>query len=402
MLHTFTLVGGTFKRSDTEVDRGMAPIEGRPSKMERQESRESLLLVDADPHERTAVDAALRREGRSVHTVRTVAEAVERYKSEPPAVVVATGPLDEEQACRLVHDLCAVDAEAVIVVACPEPSVEFAVTLMKEGAFHVLTEPASPEKLDLVVTRALEQRRLKRGHQDLQNRLDLNERLAMIGRLASGVAHELNNPLDGVRRYVRIVQDGLESGEDDLRDYLDHAMSGLSRMAGIVRQLLTFSRNVVMENERESLRTMLEEVVRTLAPSGSAAPLIGLHNPYVDISVTRALFQVFVNLLRNALDAVEEKAARGRVEITVQCEGDEVRIIFSDNGTGIAEEDLQRVFEPFFTTKEVGRGTGLGLPISARIVERCGGTMRVQSEPGEGTTFVVTLPADISAGVPAL
>ena len=372
--------------------------------MEHQESRESLLLVDADPHKRTAVDAALRSGGLRVDTVATVEEAVERYKSEPPAVVVATSPLNEEQACRLIHDLRDLDAEAMIVVACPESSVEFAVTLMKEGAFHVLTEPASPEKLGLIVTRALEQRRLKRGHQDLQTRLDLNERLAMIGRLASGVAHELNNPLDGVRRYVRIVQDGLQAGEDDLHDYLDHAMSGLSRMAGIVRQLLTFSRNVVMENERESLRTMLEEVVRTLAPSGSAAPRIELENPYLDITVPRALFQVFVNLLRNALDAVEEEHARGRVEITVQREGDEVRIVFSDNGTGIAEKDLPRVFEPFFTTKEVGRGTGLGLPISVRIVERCGGTMRVQSEPGDGTTFVVTLPADISAGVqgPAL
>ncbi|MFQ5845156.1 MAG: sensor histidine kinase, partial [Planctomycetota bacterium] len=271
-------------------------------------------------------------------------------------------------------------------------------------AFHVLTSPEAREQMGVVVQRALEYSRLRRGNRDLRTRLDLNERLAMIGRLASGVAHELNNPLDGVRRYVRLVQEGLETEAADLQDYLDQAMSGLSRTVGIVRQLLTFSRNVVLENERESLRKMLQEVVRTLAPTGSAAPVVELQNPYVDVHVPRALFQVFVNVLRNALDAVEEREARGRVPVSVERDGDRVRVLFEDNGVGIGEADLQRVFEPFFTTKEVGRGTGLGLPISARIVERCGGTIQVLSEPGRGTTFVVALPADVEAGVqgPAL
>ncbi|MHC4578327.1 MAG: sensor histidine kinase, partial [Planctomycetota bacterium] len=251
--------------------------------------------------------------------------------------------------------------------------------------------------LAVVTQKALEHLRLRRGNRHLRSQLDISEKLAMIGRLASGVAHELNNPLDGVRRYVRLTQEGLEAEKTDLNQYLDRAMSGLGRMASIVRQLLTFSRNVVIENELENLRAMLKEVVRTLAPSGSAGPTVELENPYVDIPVQRALFQVFVNLIKNALDAVESLGPRGRVRVKVTRESDVVEILVEDNGVGVKPDDLRRVFEPFFSTKEVGRGTGLGLPISARIVERCGGTIRIESVEGEGTTVYVTLPVSTGA-----
>jgi signal transduction histidine kinase len=104
------------------------------------------------------------------------------------------------------------------------------------------------------------------------------------------------------------------------------------------------------------------------------------------------MFQVFVNLVKNALDAVEARGARGRVRLDVSREGDMVEVVVEDNGVGIAEADMRRVFEPFFTTKEVGKGTGLGLPISARIVERCGGTLRLESEEGKGTRVHVAVP----------
>jgi signal transduction histidine kinase len=113
----------------------------------------------------------------------------------------------------------------------------------------------------------------------------------------------------------------------------------------------------------------------------------------------RALFQVFVNLLKNALDAVEPQGPRGRVRVRVVRQDDAVEVLVQDNGVGIPPADLRRVFEPFFTTKPVGKGTGLGLPISARIVERCGGTIRIESEPGKGTTVTVALP--LAAAAPA-
>jgi len=365
------------------------------------EKAETILVVSHAAEERERLATTLRQAGHAVRVAATAAEALDAYAKEPAAVVVADRDLPGSDGRALSNLLRARDPDAAIVVVCSGVDVEDAVALMKAGAFHVLQKPVPPEQLQVVVLKALEHGRLSHTNRRLRSQLDISEKLAMIGRLASGVAHELNNPLDGVRRYVRMTQEGLDAEKTDLSDYLGRAMSGLSRMTSIVRQLLTFSRNIVIENELENLRTMLEEVVRTLAPSGSAGATIELENPYVDIPVQRALFQVFVNLLKNSLDAVETLGPRGLVRVRVRRVADHVDIEVEDNGVGVAPEDLRRVFEPFFTTKEVGRGTGLGLPISARIVERCGGTIRFESEKGKGTLVTVTLPLRVAASAAA-
>jgi len=358
---------------------------------------ETLLVVAGREEDADTLASVLRRAGHGVRTAADIDEALESYARDPAAVVVADAagtPGVADASARLQ----ALDPDAVLVVASPAADVETTVALMRQGAFHVLDKPVDPEQLKLVVAKALEHGRLSRGNRALRDQLDISERLAMIGRLASGVAHELNNPLDGVRRYVKLTQENLDDA-DELAEYLDRAMSGLGRMASIVQQLLTFSRNVVIENEGENLRTMLEEVVRTLAPTGSRSPTVEIENPYVDVQVPRALFQVFANIVKNALHAVAGKGARGRIRVKVEHEAGELEIRVTDNGSGIEPKDLRRVFEPFFTTKEVGQGTGLGLPISARIVERCGGAVRIESEPGRGTTVFVSVPAH--AAVPA-
>ena len=158
-------------------------------------------------------------------------------------------------------------------------------------------------------------------------------------------------------------------------------MSGLwAAWPSIVRQLLTFSRNVVIENESENLRTMLDEVVRTLQPP-PAAPARSpsrWSNRYLDVAGAPGA-------LPGLREPDPERAGRRGAESgsrgsrpaqggAPRGEDDNIDIRVEDNGAGIAPDDLRRVFEPFFTTKEVGRGTGLGLPISARIVERCGGS----------------------------
>ncbi len=368
------------------------------------EKAETILVVSHAAEERDRLATVLRQAGHAVRVASTAAEALDTYARESAAVVVADRDLPGTDGRALANQLVARDPDTSIVVVCSGVDVEDTVALMKAGAFHVLQRPVPPEHLQVVVLKALEHGRLSHTNRRLRSQLDISEKLAMIGRLASGVAHELNNPLDGVRRYVRMTQEGLDAEKTELSDYLGRAMSGLSRMTSIVRQLLTFSRNIVIENELENLRTMLEEVVRTLAPSGSSGASIELENPYVDIPVQRALFQVFVNLIKNALDAVETLGPRGLVRVRVRRVADHVEIEVEDNGVGVSQEDLRRVFEPFFTTKEVGRGTGLGLPISARIVERCGGTIRFESEKGKGTLVTVTLPLRVAAAaaVPAI
>jgi len=368
--------------------------------------QETILVVSHVRGDLDRTAATLRGAGHGVRVAESASEALESYTAQPASVVIADRELPDHDGKTITSLLRAQHADAVVIVVCGARDVEAAVSLMHEGAFHVLTKPVPPEQLQVVTQKALEHGRLSRGNRHLRSQLDISEKLAMIGRLASGVAHELNNPLDGVRRYVRLTQEGLGAEGEELSEYLERAMSGLSRMTSIVRQLLTFSRNVVLENEAENLRTMLDEVVRTLQPSGSAGATVDLINPYVDVPVPRALFQVFVNLIKNALDAVECRGPRGSVKVHVsRDEADSaIEIVVEDNGSGVKHEDLRRVFEPFFTTKEVGRGTGLGLPISARIVERCGGTIRIESEPDSGTRVCVVLPitAGTAAAAPAM
>jgi len=360
---------------------------------------DTILVVSHISEERERLAGILRKAGHGVRVTSAIDEAADSYRQSPASCVVADVDLPEGGGAKLVGMLRDADDEAVVVLLSSHADVEETVDLMKQGAFHIVKKPIQPEQVQVVVSKGLDQQRLSRGNRDLKSQLDISEKLAMIGRLASGVAHELNNPLDGVSRYVRMTQEGLDEESETLHEFLDRAMSGLSRMTSIVRQLLSFSRNVTIENERENLRTMLEEVVRTLSPTGSHAPVVDLKNPYLDFQVPRALFQVFANLIKNALDAVESCGARGAVRVGVTRDGDRIGIRVTDNGTGIAPENLSRVFEPFFTTKEVGRGTGLGLPITARIIERFGGTIHIESELGRGTTFVVTVPASATGAV---
>ena len=175
---------------------------------------ETILVAAEDSRDRESYAGALRAAGIGVRVAADAAEALADYERQPASAVVAA-----VSDGALIGDLRALDPDATLVVVRKETSVEDTVSLMRDGAFHVLEAPASGPHLVAVAQKALEHGRLSRGNaQTSSNQLDISEKLAMIGRLASGVAHELNNPLDGVRRYLRLTQEGLgQEGEEDRR-----------------------------------------------------------------------------------------------------------------------------------------------------------------------------------------
>ncbi len=238
--------------------------------------------------------------------------------------------------------------------------------------------------------------RLREANRELQRQQDAMgraEKLVSIGRLASGVAHEINNPLAGMQTCVAALQ----SGEEDpatARQYLALVQDGLRRVQGIIRQLLDFARqrDLVMgpvDVERvlqDTLALVRYQVERKRVKLRLVPP-----QPAATIQADEGqLQQVFLNLLLNALDAMSEG---GTVQVTARHDSGGIEVAVADNGSGIGEEHLGRIFDPFFSTKGVGKGTGLGLSVSYGIVQAHGGRITVESRPGVGSTFHVWLPA---------
>ena len=219
------------------------------------------------------------------------------------------------------------------------------------------------------------------------------EKLAAVGQLAAGVAHEINNPLTAVIANAQLLQRALDNAE--LRDMAALIQQAGERASGVVRELLDLSRQEPLNPEavdvNESLRKALAFVQPRLAVGGiqlSFTPQAGL--PTV-LASAEQLQGVWLNLLINAMDSFQVEG--GEIRVATLSSGTSVFITVSDNGQGIPPEHLGRVFEPFFTTKGPGHGTGLGLSISHSIIRQTGGDIRVESQPGVGTTFIVNLVA---------
>jgi two-component system NtrC family sensor kinase len=233
------------------------------------------------------------------------------------------------------------------------------------------------------------------------------EKLASIGQLAAGIAHELNNPLTGVLTFTHLLRKKMPEGSQDAED-LDLVIRETKRCASIIRRLLDFAREKTPEKAQVNLNGLIEETVRFIERSAALQHIeIALDlDPdlpplFVDADLIK---QVLINILVNAQQAITEHGnilVRSRVHESrkfTNC-GDEsvraVEIAITDNGCGIPKANLQRIFDPFFTSKEVGKGTGLGLSVSYGIVHSHGGDIEVESTEGEGTTFRVFLPAKL-------
>jgi len=232
--------------------------------------------------------------------------------------------------------------------------------------------------------------------QTLESELAHAERLASIGRLAAGVAHEIGNPLTGIASLAQNLRDENDRGVID--ESVGLIQQQIRRIADIVQSLVTFAHGGVPSQRPVApvpLADCVEEAVRLvrLSRAGKQANFINRCDPDIELQGDRSrLVQVFVNLLTNACDASQPGDS---IAVGAALEADDfIRIEVRDNGRGIPEELRERVFEPFFTTKQPGEGTGLGLPLVYNIVSDHGGAIAIESADGVGTTIVVRLPIE--------
>ena len=228
----------------------------------------------------------------------------------------------------------------------------------------------------------------------LQQQLLTSEKLASIGLLSAGVAHEINTPLTGISSYVQMLQKKLT--DSHYAQILEKIETQTDRVGRIIKNLLNFARNPSDSSfQRVDLKESLEEII-SLIDYKLKTMNIELELALAPVPPVQAqgerLQQVFINIILNALDAMPEG---GKLRIELSRAGREAAVKIADTGAGIKAEHLPRIFDPFFTTKGIGKGTGLGLSISYAIIKEHEGRIQVESEPGKGTTFTIVIPMDL-------
>jgi PAS domain S-box-containing protein len=226
-----------------------------------------------------------------------------------------------------------------------------------------------------------------------EEQIQQSERLATVGHMAAGVAHEVGNPLTAISSLVQVCQ--RKTDDEFIQDQLKKVRDHIQRINKIVRDLVDFSRPSSMQSENVQINEIIESAVGLLQHDARCRDVefemnLSPQLPLVSC-VPDQIHQVLVNLLLNSVDAMEEED-NPKVTILTEEQDGMAKLTVSDIGKGIKEEHKSRIFEPFFTTKEVGSGTGLGLSVSHGIINKIGGSIQVESDYGEGTTFIIKLP----------
>jgi len=259
----------------------------------------------------------------------------------------------------------------------------------------------------LVLVRAKKLVALERDADRTRSQLEHAAKLASVGELAAGIAHEINNPLAVINEEAGLIKDlmnpafGEVAEPEVLRRHLDSIQNSVFRCRDVTHKLLKFVRRTDVEMQHHNPHEIIDSVVDGLLGRELAVSAIEVTYEYSDRSLElvtdrNQLQQVLLNILNNAIDAIGDQP--GKLTISTKRDGKWLRIGIADTGTGMTPDQLGKIFLPFYSTKDVGKGTGLGLSVSYGIVKDFGGEIEVESTPGAGSKFSVILPLEVGRG----
>jgi two-component system, NtrC family, sensor kinase len=425
-----------------------APAQASPSSLseyEEQVSDRHILIVDDEPGIRAMFAAWLGEESYECKTAASADEALALLANDTYALVISDMMMPGRNGVELLREIKSHYPDTAVIMVSGVDRPQRVRDALRIGAFDYLIKPCELDVLTLSVEHALERRSLQRtarvykAHLENQNielangktalerlqaQLVHHEKMASLGQLAAGIAHELNNPAGFIYGNMDLLGDYLshlqrllsvydqvalpaeavplisslkteikyERLVGDLDSIIADCREGAERICDVVKNLRLFSRLDEAELKNIDIHGGIDSTLRLLSRYFSSGQ-ISLRRDYADLPPINCyaaqLNQVWMNLLVNAAQAV---ADRGEVIISTRLEQNSVIVEISDSGSGIADDQLSKIFDPFFTTKPVGEGTGLGLSTSYGIIERHGGTIAVKSEVGAGTTFTVRIP----------
>jgi signal transduction histidine kinase len=381
-----------------------------------------LLIVAESPAARDRLVVSLSAPGVEIRGASDTESALEALQRNIPDVIVADAGNVRINGKKLV-DFAAAREEPIPVVLIAPPGAQNLEYELPTGAYDYLPDSFSPEQLRTIVRHAVERQTLLREnrgyYQDMTGilaKLKLSqtahaqaEKIGSLGRLVAGIAHEVNTPLgvlqsgvDTIERAAEKIRewhsqpaaDGLDSILEIIDTTVAQSKAACDRIDALVTTLRQFAQLDRADFQRANIHEGIESALGVLdCPDGIEITKEYGDLPEIDCS-PRQLNQLFLNLLLNAVEAIRQAGGRGQIRVKTWREGDWVKVSVSDSGIGIPQENLQQIFDPGFTTKGVQVGTGLGLPVCFQIARAHQGRIEAETEPGKGSCFTVSLPAN--------
>ena len=374
-----------------------------------------VLLVDDEPSIRLTMGEFLKRAGYSVLTASDY-DGGAVHNAEDLDVAVIDINLPGKSGIQLLQKLCSAEVYVPVIMITGEPNLSVIPEIVRSGAYDFIAKPIVKDVLLNAVGRAAEKKRLtdekrrleqeiKRYAEELEMRVDertaeliethkrlvTQERIAALGRAAAQVAHEVKNPLAGLLLYSMHLKSKAGNFSEGEAYLVDKIVETINHLISRVEQILGFARPVNLTLHSGNLNPIINDILELLRPQLTA------NKVEVRLSIGEAAYAMIdessmrgalMNLILNAIEAMPHG---GTLSITVDQTNETLRIEIVDTGSGISEEESKKIFEPFYTTKE--QGLGLGMPYSKKIIDQHGGTISLDSQPGEGTTISIALPA---------
>ena len=383
---------------------------------------EKILIVDDEQMILELTSMVLDRRGFEVQTVDNATDSYEIIERDRPALVLLDYMMPRVNGLDALKEIRARFPDTYVIMFTGKGSEEVAVELMKAGASDYILKPFSNAKLverieSVLRIRSIEMRNrelvqeqkklldeIERWNRELEQRVAqktteleqahheilLTEKLASLGHLSAGMAHEIRNPLNSISLFAQVLTSGLKT-DPEMKSYSEKIVNEVERIDAILVKLLSTSKRANFQLRSICLDDVIDASLQPFLAQIEAQN-VALQKTLQDntpsiLADADELGQVFSNLFANALFEMKQG---GSLSVTLECDDFEALVTISDTGGGIPEEHMNKIFDPFFTTKE--RGTGFGLSVVLRIVKTYSGRIHVESEPGQGTTFQVWLP----------
>ncbi len=392
-------------------------------------SKKSILIVEDEKLVRLVLEKKLEQEGYHIVTAANGQEAIEKIRQTEFDLVLTDLKLQDITGLEVLEEVKKVFPDTIVVVLTGYGSMSSAIEAMSKGAYYYLNKPCSDEELKITIRRGLEKREaaqeLKQKNLEIletnkkleetlnqlrvtQNQLVQAEKMASLGQLLSGIAHEINNPLAGVMGYAQLLLKDPDL-EEKVRQGLEKINKEANRINKIIQNLLLFTRGSKPIKRSLQINEVLESVLELRAASLAQNHIQVTKNLAPGLPEIQGDFyqlqQAFLNIVDNAEEALLKSQRQKNLyissELISKLPPDEIllhlplpfiRVTLSDNGAGIPETHLKKIFDPFFTSKEVGKGMGLGLSVSYGIIQVHGGKVDLISQVDQGTSFFVEIP----------